>query len=248
MISIIIPVQKIKKTINPKYFYKKVFGIKETITSIVNTIGDLKFEFVFIQNGKNEELTNYLEQILQKYPGRLILISDTIGVARAWNIGISGSKYDILAVCNDDVEFKDNSSWLKLLNALKPENVGEVGPEGGLWDYDKGGKRLGIDCNDEVEEISGYFFITKREAFKIVGGFDEFYTPASFEEIDYSFKIREAGFKCLVVANTGIIHHGNHGISSKQVDINYLGNQTINTTQLHQKNRSYFIRKWFKNE
>lgn len=245
MLSIIIPVQKIKKTINPRYFYKKVFGIKETIDSIRKTI-DVEFELIIIINdSENVELIEYIknETIVSKYA----VISKNIGVSRSWNIGAHLAEGKYLCFCNDDVEFQ-YSSFKNLLSTFSHhDKVGQIGPQGTKWLRDKPGEYLVSNQIMEADAIAGYFFIVPTTVFHEVGGFDNFYTPAGCEEIDMSFAIRNKGYKCLIVPNTGIIHHGNHGISSRNAIIKYFDKE-INTLELDKRNKAYFVKKWYRDE
>ncbi len=243
-ISIIIPVMRLKKTLNKRYFYKNIWGIKETVDSISKSNLNMDFEFVFVQNGINDELNSFLNEILKVNKGRVVCISENIGVARAWNIGVMACESEILIISNDDVEFASNSIKVLLEKLLEDVQIGQIGPEGGDWHLDKSGERKGIKEVEAVDEISGYFFITKKSVFNLVGGFDEYYTPAGVEEIDYSFKVRNAGFKCVVIPETGIKHHGYHGVSAKPQNISYF-DKVIDTHSLDKRNRAYFLDKWY---
>ena len=64
-----------------------------------------------------------------------------------------------------------------------------------------------------VEAVSGACLMIKRKVFELVGGFDERYFMYS-EDIDISYKVGQAGFKCYYVPTAIVIHHG--GGSSKQ--------------------------------
>lgn len=244
-ISIVIPVMKLKKSVNPRFFYKKRWSIIETLESIEQALKNVDHEFVFVQNGIDKDLTNFLFNFLKSFKGRVVQISENVGVSKAWNIGISACDSSIVIISNDDVEFKENSIDVLIETLIKNDEVAQVGPEGGDWNFDCSGPRKGKLIIEEVDEISGYFFIIKRKHYEIVGGFDENYSPAGVEEIDFSFKLRNKGFRCLVVPNTGIVHHGFHGVSTKPQIINYL-DKSIDTHSLDKRNKSYFVDKWFK--
>lgn len=243
-ISVIIPVMQLKKAKNSRYFYKSVWGIRETVDSIIPALVDFNYEFVFVQNGRDDLLSNYLVEVLQEQPGRLVQISENVGVSKAWNIGVSACLNDLLIISNDDVEFQVDSIK-KLIDQFKSEmKIGQIGPEGGDWHFDKSGERRGLTKVECVDEISGFFFITTRRAYSTVGGFDENFSPAGVEEIDYSFALRYSGFSCVVVPYTGIRHHGFHGVSAKPQVINFLGTST-DTHSLDLRNKAYFTDKWY---
>jgi len=64
-----------------------------------------------------------------------------------------------------------------------------------------------------VEGLSGASVMVKREVFECVRGFETRYFMYG-EDVDLSFKIRQAGWKCYYVPGATVIHHG--GGSSKK--------------------------------
>jgi len=58
----------------------------------------------------------------------------------------------------------------------------------------------------ETEWISGCAMLIKREVIEKVGYFDEVYSPAYGEDIDYSMRVRQAGYKLVVVPNAILWH------------------------------------------
>lgn len=65
-----------------------------------------------------------------------------------------------------------------------------------------------------IDAISGACFMIRRELFNRVKGFDECYFMYS-EDIDLSYKVKQAGFKCYYVPTAILIHHGG-GSSQKE--------------------------------
>ncbi|HEV7332027.1 MAG TPA: glycosyltransferase [Flavisolibacter sp.] len=243
MLSIIIPVNQLIKKINPRYFYKKRFCLDETINSIVSNI-NVPYEIILVVNDySNKELVEYA--VTHQYIKKYCINSVNVGVARSWNLGAHLAEGDYLCFCNDDVEFTKPATFSQLLTIFSNHNnVGEIGPEGGRWHRAISGERTGLTTIEEADEISGYFFIIPTSIYHRTGGFDNYYTPAGCEEIDMSFKIRSLGYKCLVVPDTGIVHHGSHGISSKKVVVRYFDKE-IDTITLDKRNKEYFINKWY---
>ncbi|GAC1532226.1 MAG: hypothetical protein NVS3B15_12270 [Sediminibacterium sp.] len=59
--------------------------------------------------------------------------------------------------------------------------------------------------NHEVEVLAGAFMMVRRALLEQLGGFDEAFFMYG-EDIDLSFRIRQAGFKNLYFAGSSIIH------------------------------------------
>ncbi len=58
-----------------------------------------------------------------------------------------------------------------------------------------------------VDYCSGAFLLTKRELFEQLGGFDEVYQPAYYEETDYCLKLQQAGYKVVYEPKVVILHY-----------------------------------------
>lgn len=240
--SIIIPTRQLKRDKNIRFFYKKISSLSDLLADIKDNVV-IEHEVIVVCNGiKDKDLIEYVQSsaLVDKYA----VLNQNSGVSRAWNIGRMLAEGEMLLFINDDVKLGKNAveTMYEYLNGN--DKVGEVGPKGGLWHGDSSGERTGLEKPEEADEISGFCFMTKVAVYDEVAGFDIAYTPAGFEEIDYSFKVRKAGYKCMVVPNLDIHTEPCHGISARNEDIVYFDN-TINTKVLHEKNRSYFLDKWY---
>ena len=59
----------------------------------------------------------------------------------------------------------------------------------------------------EVDYCSGAFLLTPRKLFKELGGFDDIYQPAYYEETDYCVKLHQAGKKIIYDPQVAILHY-----------------------------------------
>lgn len=58
----------------------------------------------------------------------------------------------------------------------------------------------------DVDYVSGAALMVRAELFDRLGGFDEYYAPAYYEDADLCFKARQAGFRTVVQPTSEIIH------------------------------------------
>lgn len=70
------------------------------------------------------------------------------------------------------------------------------------------------DTTREVDQLMGAFFLVRRNLFESLGGFDERFF-VYFEEVDFSYRAREAGWSSVYLADVQAFHVG--GGTSKQV-------------------------------
>src|SRR4051794_8594340 len=172
-------------------------------------------ELVVVLNGISAEEA--------RAPRDVVLVEQRVnrGVPAGWNLGAAAARGDVLVFANDDLELGPGS--LRVLAealAAHPE-AGVAGPVGARWDV-QSGQHIDFVSHDglgrgevrEVDAVSGFLFATPRSVFEEIGGFDEAYTPASFEEVDYCTAVRlQLGLKAYIVG--GVEHGHEWGISAK---------------------------------
>ena len=245
-ISIIIPVLHFERKKNIKKFYKKSFNIKDVINKL--TISNKKnYEIICIcNNNLDNNLINFIKN--NDHIDKFCINSTNPGVARSWNIGANLSEGNALYFLNDDCSTSTTDLELLYKALYSSENIGIVGPEGIEWGIESPKKRLrNLKNISEVDCINGYSFMIKKNVYHEVGGFDNCYTPAFYEETDMCFKVRKNGYKILAVPGTNIFHYEEHGVSSRNILIKYFKTK-IHTKDLTKRNCDYFLKKWFPNK
>ena len=60
----------------------------------------------------------------------------------------------------------------------------------------------------DVDVLTGAAFLIRRELFESVGGFDDRYAPAFYEEFDLAFEVRRAGFSVVYQPLSEVTHFG----------------------------------------
>ena len=241
-VSIIIPTITRNKFQDLKTFIKKRFLINDCLNSIQKNVSE-SFEVIVICNSSSDR--NLIDLINNhKVVNQWSINKTNIGVPRSWNQGAQLATGEYLCFMNDDVEL-GKDAITKMKTWLNDDKIGQVGPKGTEWRRKEPGKYLGLNKPETVDAISGWLFMTKTSIFRNVGGIDIYYTPAFMEEIDFSFAIRNTGYKCIVDPSINAIHHHISGASSTNKPIEALG-ESIQREELTQRNRIYFEKKWDK--
>ncbi len=171
-----------------------------------------------------------------------------LGYLRSTNAGAERARGQILVLLNNDTEV--TPGWLDSLVATfdRGDDVGVVGaklvyPTGELqeagailwsdgsgWNYGRGEHpdRFSYEYVREVDYCSAACVAVRHDLWKHLGGFDERYTPAYYEDADLAFRARRAGFRVLYQPGARVIHHEglSHGTDeSSGVKANQLRNR-----------------------
>ncbi len=117
------------------------------------------------------------------------------GWARARNAGLKRSRGRIVLAMDGSVE-PLGDVFAPLEAVLADETVGVCGPFGlvteDLRQFEESG-------GPEVDAIEGYLMGFRREVLSIVGPFDEKFTWYRTADIEWSFRVKEAGLRTVVV-------------------------------------------------
>ncbi len=187
----------------------------------------------------------------------IVELNYNYGFAKGYNKGTTGieSKYTVLL--NSDV--KVTPGWLdgiidlmekdtsigavqpKILSLLEPQNFEYAGASGGYIDalaypFCRGRIFETIEENleqyEDVREVfwtSGAAMVVRTDLFKMAGGFDgDFF--AHQEEIDFCWRIKRAGYKCMVYPSSVVYHLGGGTLqydNPKKSYLNFRNNLTM---------------------
>lgn len=239
-VSIIIPVYN-----NFDYTYDCLQSIKENTQNI-------SYEII-IGDDNSSDLTTQL----YKFAENITILRDGInrGFLRNCNNAAGHANGKYVLFLNNDTQVQPN--WLSsLINLIESnETIGMVGsklvyPDGRLqeaggiiwndasgWNYGRLDDPTKPEYNyvKEVDYISGASIMLSKKLWDEIGGFDERYVPAYFEDSDLAFEVRKHGYKVMFQPQSIVVHfegisHGTDigtGIKAYQV-----------------KNREKFIEKW----
>jgi O-antigen biosynthesis protein len=99
-------------------------------------------------------------------------------------------------------------------NGALQEAGGIVWNSGEPWNYGRGGNAMDPRYNyiRQVDYLSGACLMMSKKLWAALGGFDEHFAPAYFEDTDLAFRVRERGLKTVYTPFAQVIHY--EGLSS----------------------------------
>ncbi len=195
-------------------------------------------------------------ELVAASPGlRLVRTQRNIGFVGACNLGANHARGAYLLFLNNDTEVRPGALDALVGVADSDDRIGLVGaqlvyPDGRLqesggivwadgsgWNYgrDRDAGAPEFQVRRDVDYCSGAAILVRRDLFEQVGGFDQRYAPAYYEDTDLAFAIRATGHRTIVEPAAVVMHH--EGVSH--------GTDVGTGVKRYQEiNRALFVEKW----
>jgi GT2 family glycosyltransferase len=232
--------------------FNQLEDTRQTVESLLKyTHSD--YELICVDNGSVDQTREYLEK-LQKTEKhvRVILNEKNVGFAKANNQGMKIATGEYILLLNNDVILTEG--WLeRMLVCVESDPlIGVVGP---VTNHAVGQQvvefPLDVDVPNvqkfacmQVMQYAGYWFEThriigfcllvKKEVIEKIGMLDERFGPGGFEDYDFCLRVKQAGYRIMIMKDVFVYHMGGRGYSKNNLDYD----------QLRHQNVQIFIEKW----
>ncbi|WP_052128551.1 glycosyltransferase [Neosynechococcus sphagnicola] len=249
---------KVPKVVNPRVsiiipVHNKCAVTYNCLAALLFAHNQASFEIIIVDDGSTDETLELPELI----PNVTYVRHESAqGFIRACNHGSQYVQGEFVVFLNNDTEV--TVGWLdEMLFVFESfENVGLVGakllyPDGRLqeaggivwgtgdpWNYGRLGNPQDPKYNytRQVDYLSGAAIMVRQEVWQQLGGFDEAYCPAYYEDTDLAFRVRSLGLKVVYAPFSQVIHF--EGLSS--------GTSTASGIKRYQEiNKPKFKSRWF---
>ncbi|MFD0710689.1 glycosyltransferase family 2 protein [Paenibacillus sp. GCM10027626] len=202
-------------------------------------------EIIVVDNGSTDGTVDLCRQEGVTF----ISLAGNSGFPAACNMGLKIASGDSLLLLNNDVIVSRN--WLK--NMLKClYSRAEIGIVGPLTNYASGQQQIDMPYTNleemaeqlnksdakkwrQANRVVGLCFLFKREVMERIGLLDERFSPGHFEDDDYCYRARNAGYTLRIAGDVFVFHHGSASFNRQDEGI---------VKQLVESNRHKFIDKW----
>lgn len=239
-VSIIIPVYN-----QFEFTYQCLKSIKENTMKV-------SYEIIIADDVSTDKTTK-----LSKFVENVNIIRNTVnlGFLKNCNHAAKAARGEFILFLNNDTTVMSN--WLEPLVDLmkRDETIGQTGSKlvypngilqeagGVIWSNGDGWNYGRNDIADkpeynyvkEVDYISGAAMMIRSSLWNKIGGFDERFAPAYYEDTDLAFAVRREGFRVVFQPKSVVVHY--EGMSN--------GTDTENGIKKYQvENKEKFKKKW----
>lgn len=248
MVSILIPV------------HDQVRFTLGCLQSIAARPPQVSIEIILIDDASGDDTPAVLDAVSGI---RCVRNPTNLGFTRSINRAAAEARGRYLHLLNNDTQVQDG--WLDALLApfVEEMDVGLVGsqlryPNGALQEAGCALKRDGrvelIGLDDapsraiyqrrrEVDHCSAASLLIERALFKRLGGFDEVYSPAYYEDADLSLRVRAAGLKVIYEPESVVVHHLSVSTGGRDQGES-AGGRTLTKDARIAANRAVFLARW----
>ena len=167
------------------------------------------WELVVVANAPTFELEPITAAALGVEP-TLLLTSERLGWGDSRTLGMRRSRGEVTVLLDTSIE-PTGDFLVPLLAAFDDPSVGLAGG----WGVTSGDGRQFTDApQGEVDAVEGYCLAVRRAALRAVGGFDRRFRFYRNADLDFSFAVRDAGWRAVRTEPLPLARHEHRGYAS----------------------------------
>ncbi|SDD30000.1 Glycosyltransferase, GT2 family [Paenibacillus sp. UNCCL117] len=203
------------------------------------------YEIIVVDNGSTDDSV----KVCLRHNVKLIALPDNRGFPAACNRGLWLASGDELLLLNNDTQMTRGAMEALRRCLHSSPDIGIVGP---MTNFASGRQQMKqpfttiartaarINRHNpakwrQAERIVGLCFLFKRELMERIGMLDERFTPGHFEDDDYCFRARQAGYRLMIAGDSFVYHHGS---------VSFKRQKPEQVQELIRVNRAKFMAKW----
>jgi GT2 family glycosyltransferase len=166
------------------------------------------WELVIVANAPAFELDPILEAATSE--PTVVSTTERLGWADARTLGMRRSRGGMIVLLDTSIE-PTGDFLVPLLAAFDDPTVGIAGP----WGVRSADARQFHDAPPgEVDAVEGYCLAVRREALRAVGGFDRRFRFYRNADLDFSFAVRDAGWRAIRTEPLPLARHEHRGYAA----------------------------------
>lgn len=201
--------------------------LKQNLPSLFKFASNMVTKVIIVDDGSTDSTKSFLNQ---KYKNIVYLKHNSnLGFSKSINLGVSRSKADYIVLLNNDVKVQKDflREPLKLMendSSLFAVNFNEIHSSWPQVNWSKG--KMQFTRSDKKEAAyycawaSGGSSLIRKKFYDQLGGLNEIFSPAYWEDIDLGWRAWKKGWTIIWTPNSRVDH--NHESTTRLFDKNYL--------------------------
>ncbi|TYZ28984.1 glycosyltransferase family 2 protein [Selenomonas caprae] len=216
------------------------------------------YEIIVVDNASTD---GSLEWLKEQHEIKLIANPENVGFPAGCNQGMKAAApgNDLLLLNSDTIV---TPHWLDNLQQALYSGK-DIGAVSCVTNNCSNGQSIAVDYQtvEELQQFAtgynhsdaqkwyswptlvGFCFLLKRVVYDKIGGMDERYSPGNYEDDDYSYTIRQAGYRLLLCADT-FIHHFGSASFKQALDSEQAKARKERFARILEENEAKFMQKW----
>ncbi|WFD11394.1 glycosyltransferase [Tepidibacter hydrothermalis] len=227
---------------------------RECIQSIFEKTAYPNYEIIIIDNNSQDNTPIYLKELEKQHSNITIVLNEqNYGFAKGNNVGIKKAKGDYIILLNNDTVVTRGWITAFIKHLEKDDKLGLVGPVTNyagneaminvsyrnMKEMDRFAQRYTLanfnKLYNDINMLIMFCVAMKKELINEVGYLDEHFRIGMFEDDDFSYRVKNAGYKIAYVKDIFIHHYGSASFKK-------LGRQKF--IELFNENKKIFEKKW----
>jgi hypothetical protein len=167
-------------------------------------------ELAIIANAPSFALEPLIESAGMADEPRIVATDGRLGWADARTLGLQRSRGEVTILVDTSLE-PTGDFVAPLLAAFEDPTVGIAGG----WGVTSEDAREFVEAPPgEVDAVEGYCLAVRREALRAVGGFDRRFRWYRNADLDFSFAVRDAGWRAIRTEPLPLVRHEHRGYAA----------------------------------
>lgn len=174
--------------------------LKKQLDAVTNQIADFSYEIIVVNNGSTDNTEQIIDEWEVASQGvvsvKIFSRPDLKGIPAVRNFAVQQTIGEVIAFCDADDEVSEG--WLQ---SFVDHTKGRMVLAGGrIESYDSKGNYLpslfprGLIMTSYLPHVGNGNCAISRKLFFEVGGYDESLPRYGFEDVDFSWRVQEAGY------------------------------------------------------
>ena len=207
--------------------------LERCIASVRKHIAEAKVEIIVVDNGFDDDCVSFVDEIASDDDRLKVFHADHfLGSAAARNVSFRQARGRVVVVVDTSVEVTGDI-FTALTEALADDTVGVVGRWGvvtnDLRSFDE------ASASGDVDAVEGYLMAFRREMLREVGLLDEKYRFYRHLDLDFSFAIRNRGYRSVIDVDLPVKRHDH---------VDWISTPEEERDRLSKRNFYRFLHKW----